>query len=191
MANGDTTTADDPEVQDTKLTDAQRAAKVAATVATMDQVAASAVAPPRNRMFMGPNIGGPTNPQEFFGGLEPNRLIMPPSMRNPAPLAPEAQAALQSRLAAPQPESDAAVLARMQGQDRLGSRTIGVSRPQMPTWQDRYTVNGQTDVAGLAKEYEIRNRAMKAKQMYEWNQRFAQNPKTDRKSTRLNSSHAN
>ena len=92
------------------------------------------IAPPRNRTYMGPNIGGLTNPEEFFGpSLPAGRVIMPPAMRNPAPLTPEAQAALQSRIAAAtQPESDTAALARVQALDRPGTRTIGISRPEMP-----------------------------------------------------------
>lgn len=91
------------------------------------------VEPPRNRMFMGPNIGGPTNPQEFFGDLSPNRLIMPPAMRNPGPLPPQAQAAMQARLAAGTgAESDPAALSRLQAADRPGSRTIDV-RSESPT----------------------------------------------------------
>ena len=92
------------------------------------------IAPPRNRTYMGPNIGGPTNPQEFFGpSLPAGRVIVPPAMRTPAPLTPEAQSALQSRIAAAtQPESDTAALARTQALDRPGTRTIGVSRPPMP-----------------------------------------------------------
>ena len=202
MANGDTMTADDPEVQDTEQTDEQRATLMGVSLrglsylegqlpATMpSSQGAPVVAPPlinrggqqylgtpapaptgQGRIYMGPLSGEGAFMQSPIG----TRIAPPP----PASLAPEAQAALQSRLAAgTQEESDASVLTRMQAQDRPGSTTIGVSRPQMPTWQDRYTVNGQTDVAGLGKEADVRNKAAMAMAMWEWNQKYAKDPTT-------------
>lgn len=165
--------ADDTDVQVDDSVDTEdqlaKARQAMALNAAAQQVEAAAVAPPRNRTYMGPNIGGPTNPQEFFGSLPGGRIVMPPSWRNPAPLPPEAQAALQSRIAtATQPESDQALLARVQAQDQPGSATIGVSRPPMPSWQDRYTQGGVTDVAGLAKEAELRDKANRAMLMNDW-----------------------
>jgi hypothetical protein len=54
---------------------------------------------PRNRMYMGPNVGDPNaSPQQFFQDAPPNILIN--RMPTPAPLSPPEQQAAQSRVAA-------------------------------------------------------------------------------------------
>lgn len=71
---------------------------------TGPSMSTATLAPPRNRTYMGPNIGGPTNPEEFFGpSLPPGTVISPPSMKNP-PLVPGAAGRVAE--ATSQPEYD-------------------------------------------------------------------------------------
>lgn len=78
--------------------------------------------PPQPRMYMGPASGPALN--SFSAGQGPSNVnLMPP----PAAMAPQAQAAMQSRLAAATGgESDPAALSRLQAADAPGSRTISV-----------------------------------------------------------------
>src|ERR1019366_10443888 len=154
MANGDTPRADDERANRQPTADELEAARLDQISKTQHILAVNqlakqeeqAVAPPRNRTYMGPMINrmdagnGPVmpnanqSPQQFFGAAPRETIVAPPTPT----ITPDAQAALQSRLAAgTQGEPDAALLARMQAQDQPGTRTMGVSRPPMPTWQDR------------------------------------------------------
>lgn len=78
--------------------------------------------PPQPRMYMGPASGPALD--SFSAGQGPSNVnLMPP----PAAMAPQAQSAMQSRLAAGTGgESDPAALSRLQAADAPGSRTISV-----------------------------------------------------------------
>jgi hypothetical protein len=101
----------------------------------------AAILPPRNRMYMGPGLAvGPDmtrSPQEFFGADARNTMIMPPP---PEPLTPDAQAALQSRIArATGGESDASALSRMQAAEGHVPSTIAVNSE--PPYSDASLAN--------------------------------------------------
>jgi hypothetical protein len=112
---------------------AMRAALAGQTVAQMNTLAdraAAPIMPPRNRTYFGPNIaGGGPSPQQFFQDAPTNLML------NRMPVPPIDQTGqVASRIqAATAPESDPAMLGRLRGLDRPGTRTLGISRPPLPT----------------------------------------------------------
>lgn len=105
MANGnDTYNTDKPLTPDqiaaAAATEEAKRNAIAGTVGQM-QALTTQVVPPRNRMYMGPNTSGAggTSPQDFFGLVTPYNVRIN-NLAPPEPLTPEAQSALQGRLAA-------------------------------------------------------------------------------------------